>query len=408
MEVRMVQLLALLAVSVTVEPVPRNEVRRSSGFHSVAPTIYRTLPVDISVRERPTAVLLSDGRWHVAYGVFIASWMDRDVRIQSVAVRDANSSVLVALYDSSALANPFRQRATYYVESAASSFANLLLAHGRTAFVSVDFVVPGPGALPLEIQHLVTFAPDSLLAMRRDDGSVSTELIARSEPRATGQPVRVIAAPVRGGPWRCANGLAYDNAHSSLYPYRTSAMRVPQRFGCDFFKVDSAGNTLPNPFPDTIANAMFYGYEQPVVAVADGEITHVTDGVPENVPQADGSTRMPVPLTNETVSGNWIALRIADNTYAFYAHLKPGSIRVRNGQRVRRGEVLGLLGNSGNAVGPHLHFHLGNRNALNESDAVPYVFHTFELLTKESGAFGKQGEHRSGQLLGNGASVRFP
>jgi murein DD-endopeptidase MepM/ murein hydrolase activator NlpD len=66
---------------------------------------------------------------------------------------------------------------------------------------------------------------------------------------------------------------------------------------------------------------MFYGYGAEVIAVADGVVTHVTDGIPDNVPQSDGSTRLAVPFSNATVSGNWISLRIADSVYAFYAHL---------------------------------------------------------------------------------------
>ncbi len=74
--------------------------------------------------------------------------------------------------------------------------------------------------------------------------------------------------------------------------------------------------------------------------------------------------------------GNWISLRVG-SAYVFYAHLQPGSILVREGQRVRRGQVLGRLGNSGNSVGPHLHFHVGDDNSLNGSEPVPFVFDSF-------------------------------
>ncbi|MGI8402059.1 MAG: M23 family metallopeptidase [Gemmatimonadaceae bacterium] len=334
--------------------------------------------------------------------------MDRDLQLRSFEIRASESAHVVARFDSASLANPFRQRATYFVESATPSAANLSLGRGRTALVSVEFTVPTADALPAHIQHVVRFAPDSLIAMRRDDGTVSPDLVAISEPIASAHSRIVIGAPVKGGPWRCGNGLAYNNSHSSLYPFRTAVMHVPQRFGCDFSKVDSAGNTLPNPFPDTISNNIFYGYGAPVVAVADGAIAHVTDGIPENIPQANGSIRMAVPLTNETVSGNWISLRIADSIYAFYAHLQPGSIRVREGQRVHRGQVIALLGNAGNAVGPHLHFHVGNRNSLNGGDAVPHVYRSFELLGTVAPATAGVPQRRMNQLLADGAVARFP
>ena len=145
-------------------------------------------------------------------------------------------------------------------------------------------------------------------------------------------------------------------------------------------RVDSGGNVLPSPFPDDISNEMFYGYGADVLAVADGVIVSVHDGIPDNVPRADGRTIMPVPLTNETVSGNWLALDLGGGRYAFYAHFIPGSIRVRAGQRVRRGAVLGRLGNSGNSVGPHLHFHVGDTPSLNGTEGQPYVFDRYRIL----------------------------
>jgi len=171
--------------------------------------------------------------------------------------------------------------------------------------------------------------------------------------------------------------------------FRDARLRAPQRYGCDFFKADSAGQQLPNPFPDEITNSMFYGYGAEVPAVADGVVAHVTDGIPENVPQAKGPIKMSVPLTNETGSGNWISLRVG-SAYVFYAHLQPGSITVREGQRVRRGQVIGRLGNSGNSVGPHLHFHVGDSNSLNGSEPVPHVFDSF--------LFGGRGEASSKAL----------
>ena len=67
-----------------------------------------------------------------------------------------------------------------------------------------------------------------------------------------------------------------------------------------------------------------------------------------------------VPITLETVGGNNVIMEIGDGLYAFYAHLQPGSLRVKVGDKVRRGQVLGLLGNSGNSSEPHLHFHICN------------------------------------------------
>jgi len=74
-----------------------------------------------------------------------------------------------------------------------------------------------------------------------------------------------------------------------------------------------------------------------------------------------------------------VILRLGPRTFAGYAHLVPGSVRVERGERVREGEVLGLLGNSGNSDGPHLHFQLMNRRSLLVADGLPATFKRFEL-----------------------------
>ena len=90
-------------------------------------------------------------------------------------------------------------------------------------------------------------------------------------------------------------------------------------------------------------------------AVGDAVVTDVKDGIPENDPTSD---KKAVPIDLSTVAGNYIILRLRPHVYAFYAHLKPGSIRVHTGQQVTAGQTIALLGNSGQADAPHLHFHL--------------------------------------------------
>jgi murein DD-endopeptidase MepM/ murein hydrolase activator NlpD len=110
-----------------------------------------------------------------------------------------------------------------------------------------------------------------------------------------------------------------------------------------------------------------------------------------------------VPLTRDTNAGNWIALDLGDDRYAFYAHLQPGSIRVKAGDTVRKGQVIGLLGNSGNAVGPHLHFHVGDEYSLNGGDlngneGLPFIFELFDGVGRT---------HRL-EMPMNNTMIRFP
>jgi murein DD-endopeptidase MepM/ murein hydrolase activator NlpD len=70
---------------------------------------------------------------------------------------------------------------------------------------------------------------------------------------------------------------------------------------------------------------------------------------------------------------------LGNGNYAFYAHLKTGSITVRPGDRLTRGQVVASVGNSGNTDAPHLHFHVMSTPDPLRSDGLPFVFDTFRL-----------------------------
>jgi murein DD-endopeptidase MepM/ murein hydrolase activator NlpD len=111
-------------------------------------------------------------------------------------------------------------------------------------------------------------------------------------------------------------------------------------------------------------------------------VSEVKDGIPENVP---GPTSRAVPITLETVAGNHVIVNIGDGVYAFYAHLQPGSIKVKVGDKIRRSQVIGLVGNSGNSTEPHLHFHLIDANSPLGGEGLPYAYTDFEVEGRIAG-----------------------
>jgi len=111
-------------------------------------------------------------------------------------------------------------------------------------------------------------------------------------------------------------------------------------------------------------------------------VTETKDGIPENVPGIDSRA---VPITLETVGGNHVILDIGGGHFAFYAHLQPGSLRVKLGEKVRRGQVVGLVGNSGNSTEPHLHFHIENGSSPLGAEGLPYSLASFEVVGRGEG-----------------------
>jgi murein DD-endopeptidase MepM/ murein hydrolase activator NlpD len=101
------------------------------------------------------------------------------------------------------------------------------------------------------------------------------------------------------------------------------------------------------------------------------------DGMADNNPFSK-----PASQTDETSGGNYVTVNLGHGRFAFYAHLKPNTVRVKQGERVRRGEVLGKLGNSGNSDVPHLHFQISDAGTPSQGEGLPFVFESFQLLGK--------------------------
>ena len=135
-----------------------------------------------------------------------------------------------------------------------------------------------------------------------------------------------------------------------------------QRRAADLVKVDGQGKTHSG---DGKKNADYFAYGQDVLAAAAGTVIFVIDGVPENEPGT---------MNPYFAYGNTVVMRHDDKTYSAYAHLMPGKTRVRPGTKVTAGEILGLVGNSGNASEPHLHFQVQDGPLLDRSFGVEPTF----------------------------------
>ncbi len=156
---------------------------------------------------------------------------------------------------------------------------------------------------------------------------------------------------------------------------------------------------------DAKDNRSYLAYGEDAIAVADGIVSAVKDGIPENVP---GLTSRAVPITLDTVGGNHVILDIGGGAYAFYAHLQPGSLKVKLGDKVRRGQVVGLVGNSGNSTEPHLHFQVSDANSPLGSEGLPYALDAFEVQGRIGSTPLPAPEARKKEMPLANVVVRFP
>jgi hypothetical protein len=175
------------------------------------------------------------------------------------------------------------------------------------------------------------------------------------------------------------DGIWYVAAeHGHLDPHKRS---VAEMFAYDFLQVGTNGKSYQR---DGSRNTDFFAYGRKVLASKDGVVSMVRSDVPDNAP---GTANPEAPR-----SGNVVVIDHGGGQYGYYAHLRPGSIPVKTGSRVRAGDILGEVGNSGDSREPHLHFHVMSGDNVDEADALPVVFenwkgqaHTRMPLAKEPG-----------------------
>ena len=183
--------------------------------------------------------------------------------------------------------------------------------------------------------------------------------------------VPILSPPFKGGIWLAGDGAANDSNHRRSIFAIDGRIYSPERFAIDWVKIGSNGDTRHD---GSTKNENWWGWGEPILAVADGEITEVVDEFSDNTP------RVLPPVTLDNIAGNHVILKIAENRFVTYAHLQKGSIKVRRGARVHRGDVLALLGNSGNSTGSHLHMQLTDRDSVLQSQGIPFVFAAFTYL----------------------------
>jgi murein DD-endopeptidase MepM/ murein hydrolase activator NlpD len=135
-----------------------------------------------------------------------------------------------------------------------------------------------------------------------------------------------------------------------------------QKNAFDIVITDTKGNSYKT---DGKTNEDYYAFGKELIAPCDGEIILVVDGVKDNKPGE---------LNPIYIPGNTVIIKTAKNEYLFFAHFKQNSIKVKQGQKIKQGQLLGLCGNSGNSSEAHLHFHIQNVENMVSATGVKCYF----------------------------------
>jgi len=354
-----------------------------------------SLPPFLELRvPKPPTVATGENGSFLAYELHVTSFVGQPVTLKKVDVVSAAADHREVM----SLADSALMRAVTRPGMPPAGAAERLKINGGMRAVVFLWVPVEASSAPKAIQHRITIEQGT-------GDSVKTQQLDGPVVSVTQQAV-AIGPPLRGGPWLTANGPAAESGHRrSLIPIG-GVPSIAQRFAIDFVRVGDDDKTFTG---DRLKNENYHAEGNDALAVANGTVVEVKDSIPENVP---GITSRAVPITLETVGGNHVIIDIGGGYYAFYAHLKPGSLKVKLGDRVTRGQVIGLVGNSGNSTEPHLHFHVSDANSPLGSEGVPYRLDSLEIVghcqTIGMGCQRSAAVTRKGEVPLANTLVRFP
>jgi hypothetical protein len=313
------------------------------------------VPIDIETPFHPIPVK-AEGEVHLLYELHLTNFHSQTQILSRIDVEAETGKLAKLTGDalSSLIAHP---------GAAPGAKLNEAIPGGTRAVVFLDVTLDGRAVVPRELSHRLCF--------KAENANEQDKCIDRVQLPVSPVEAILLAAPLRGAGWVALNGLSNNSSHRRTLVVVNGKLHLAQRFATDWSRIGSDGLAFRGD-PSNLANWSPYGAD--VLAVADAVVADAKDGIPDNNPASDTKA---VPINLETVGGNYLILDLGNGFFAFYAHLRPGSLRVKTGDRVRRGQAIASLGNSGSSDAPHLHFHISNGNSTLGAEGVPYLLGSF-------------------------------
>ncbi|MGH7932825.1 MAG: M23 family metallopeptidase [Candidatus Binataceae bacterium] len=241
------------------------------------------------------------------------------------------------------------------------------MAPGTQALLFIHLILAdGTASVPKKLSHRVTV---NLAGQEISQSGGDTTVNMRS--------ALVIGPPLRGVRYISADSCCDSSRHVRAALPVNGRVRVAQRYAVDWEQLDGTYRIYSGRKAD-VTSYKIYGAD--VLAVANATVVSAIDNLPNQVPG-----KFPVRIPLDEADGNSIILDLGDGNYAMYAHLKPKSVRVHAGDTVTRGQVIGLVGNSGNTIAPHLHFQIMSRPLSLAANGLPYAIDAFQITGRSPG-----------------------
>lgn len=314
-------------------------------------------PVLAEVIADPIPVPATDGKIHLAYELALTNAMGFDTTLDSIVVKDGDRMLLSLDGD----------RLAYRTRTLGGTAPTVTLGPGQAGIVWLDVVVDEGAPVPTTLTHSIQVRLSKPMPPLLPE--VMTEDVAgvRVSDR---KPVE-IAPPLRGPKWLDGNSCCDMTAHRMAMNPLGGKLWAAERFAIDYVQLSDDGTIYagdrakPEDYP-------YFGAD--IHAVGNGPVVGVMEGLPEQV-----AGKSPSGLPLEQYGGNHVVQDLGNGNYAFYAHLKTGSVKVKVGDQLTTGQVIANLGNTGNTDAPHLHFHIMSTPDPLRSNGLPFVIKDYEL-----------------------------
>jgi hypothetical protein len=331
----------------------------------------------------------TDGRLHIVYELVLTDASPTPATLEKIEVIGAsNSAQALASYGGKELLSSLKTTARLPAENVTIEF------NGTRLFLINLSLDPGI-TLPERLLHHIEVLGAPSPGPKAETPVLLSYTVA---PLNISRKLLRIGPPLSGKGWVAANGCCgADSVHRASSLTVNGGIYFAQRFAIDWMRLDAAGRFVHGDSSD-VRN--YTCYDADVLAVADATVVETLNDLDDQKP---GNLPDPKTITLENVDGNHVVLDLGDGVFAFYAHLRKDSVRVTRGDRVKRGQVLGKLGNTGNTSAPHLHFHLMEGSSVLGSNGIPYSIDSFAIegqipAAEFAAAPGVEGDWGKGRL----------
>ncbi len=310
-----------------------------------------------------TPVVGTHGQQHLVYELVITNTNPTQATLNKISVLDAsNPDKVMATFEGDALLARLRP-------AIAPPVKNANIEQSTTRLFLIDIALPASEAIPSRLIHRF-----DLLGGPSPAPAPAVEMNYVAAPIQVSRALRVIGPPLKGNLWVATNGCCgAGSVHRGAGLAVNGGIYFAQRFAIDWMRLDDGGRFVRGDASD-VHNYTSYGAD--IIAVADGTVVDALNNLDDQKP---GQLPDPKTITVENVDGNHVVLDLGGGAYAFYAHMIKDSVVVHKGEHVKRGQLLGKLGNSGNTSAPHLHFHLMDGPSVLGSQGIPYEIDSFAL-----------------------------